>query len=151
MNYKLLIITILIAGFGIVGASVYVGYALRDGEVVDNAYEAGIKFDEATKKQAQLGWQVELPRTMSTAKEDVTIMTVLVKERDGKGLTDATVLLELNRMGNRIVRTYQCSGGSNGRYTASVVFDEPGYWETRVHVARRGDSLTFDDNINIVQ
>jgi nitrogen fixation protein FixH len=150
MNYKVLIISILLGGFVIIGGSVYIGYSLRDGEVVDNAYEAGIRFDETVKKQAQLGWQVDLPRTVNAAKEDVSIVTVSVKDRVGKALKDATVSLEVNRMGSTSVRTYQCSGG-NGRYTAPVAFDAPGYWEARVHVARGEDTIRVDDTINIVR
>jgi nitrogen fixation protein FixH len=150
MNYKTLIISILLGGFMIIGGSVYIGYSLRDGEVVNDAYESGIHFDETIKKQAQLGWRVELPRTLKTGKEDVSILAVAVKDRSGRGLKNATVSLEMNRMGSRSVRTYQCTG-ADGRYTVPIAFDAPGYWETRVHIARGEDTLTFDDTINIVR
>jgi nitrogen fixation protein FixH len=151
MNYRYLIIGVLIVGLVIIGSSVYIGYAVRDVEVVDNAYEAGLKFDEIAKKRSELGWNVELPRTIRVQKATSSVVTVSVTDRVGAALRGATVDLELNRMGSREVRTYRCNVGKEGRYSAPVVFNKTGYWEARVHIARSGDSLVFDEQIDVVR
>jgi len=151
MNYRLLIFGLLLGGFVIIGASVYIGYVVRDGEVVDNAYEAGLKFDEVAKRRQELGWNVELPRSLHVGKEESAVVTVMVTDRTGSGLNDATVDIDLNRMGNRHIRTFHCVADKAGRYSVPVHFDAPGYWEARVHVARLQDALIFDDHINVVR
>lgn len=150
MNYKLLVIGVLLVGFGIVAFSIYTGVAVRDMEVADNAYETGLKFDEIARKHKELGWKVELPRTLRAGAAEATTVTVSVTGRSG-AVPGATVDVTLNRMGSRNAKTYRCSGGKDGRYTASATFDAPGYWDARVRVAHQGESLTFDDQINIIR
>ena len=151
MNYRLLIAGLLIGGLVIIGASVYIGYAVRDREVVDNAYEAGLKFDEVAKKKEELGWKVELPRVLHVGAGESAVVMVVITDRAGAGLANATVDIDLNRMGNRQVRTFHCTADKAGRYSVPVHFEAPGYWDVRVHVARLQDSLVFDDQINIVR
>jgi len=151
MNYRFLVIGILLGGFIIIGASVYIGHAVIDTEVVDNAYESGLKFDETLKRQKELGWTVELPRMLHVGKTDSAEVTVSVKDRTGMALKDAMVERVLNRMGSRNIRTYKCTGGKEGLYATQVNFDATGYWEAKVRVAHLNDSLIFDDKINVVQ
>jgi nitrogen fixation protein FixH len=151
MNYRFLVIGILLGGFAIIGASVYIGYAVIDTEVVANAYEAGLKFEETIKRQKELGWTVELPRLLHAGNTDSTEVTATVKDRTGAALSGATVEVELNRMGSRNIRTYKCTGGKEGLYATQVNFDATGYWEAKVRVAHLNDSLIFDEKINVVQ
>lgn len=133
-------------GAAIIGASVYVGFTRLDIEVEENAYEAGLQFDAARKKQNELGWRVELPRNV---KAGAVVIPVDVKDAHGKAVQEAAVELQIYRMGDRKVRTYRCTSSADGRYTADVNLDRPGYWAARIRVDRRNDSLRFDDTINV--
>jgi hypothetical protein len=134
-----------------IGSSVYIGYTHRDGEVADNAYETALKFDEINKRKQELGWKVELPRVLNMGNGDSIMVTAVITDRSGAGLSDASVDIDLNRMGDRQVRTFHCISDKAGRYSVPVHFYAPGYWEARVHVACRQDSLMFDDQINVVR
>jgi len=144
MNYKALIIAILLGGIGIVAASVAVGIAVRDQEVEENAYEAGLHYDAALKREAALGWRVELPRNVRSGE---VVIPVDVLDRNGAAIPDATVDLELSRAGGHAPRIYRCSGIGNGRYAADVKLEESGCWEATVHVARKGDTIRFNEKI----
>jgi nitrogen fixation protein FixH len=150
MNYRFIIIGILFGGFIIIGSSVYIGYALRDGDVVDNAYEAGLRFDEQARKRQELGWVLELPRTVLRQKEGPTAVKIYLKDRTGAVLRDATVQIDMNRMGSRIVSSYRCAAGGDGGYETEMHLDATGYWEARVRADRFGDSLVFDDQFNVM-
>jgi len=146
MNYKALIIAILLGGIGIVAASVAVGIAVRDDEVEQNAYEAGLRFDATMKRQAQLGWRVELPRNIRTGS---VVIPVDVLDRNGVAVRNATVNIELSRRGGHETQTYPCSTIGNGRYAADVNLKTPGYWDANVRVARQGDALHFNETIYV--
>ncbi len=147
MNYKLLIIGVLIAGLGIISASIYIGYSVRDVDVVDNAYEAGLKFDVSRHEKERLGWRVKVPVSLATDKH---MLTIELTDNKGIGIPDAEVSLAMNRMGDRPVTTYQCRTEGNGRYRAPVV-EAPGYYEVQVQARRGTDSVTFDESLDIVQ
>lgn len=141
MNYKALIIGVLLGGFVIVGVSIYIGIVKRDVEIEDNAYEAGLKYDSVNKRQAELGWRVELPRNV---KSGSGVLAVKVVDAKGAAVTGAVVNLRLHRMGDPRVRSYSCAAG-DGRYTVAVNLDSPGYWEAMVRVDRRDDSQHFNN------
>lgn len=146
MNYKTLIMAILLGGIGIIAASVAVGIAVRDGEVEENAYEAGLRFDATMKRETELGWRVELPRSVRSGS---VVIPVDVLDRNGSGVRDATVNIELGRMGGHETRTYPCSSIGIGRYVADVKLDTPGYWEANVRVAKKSDSIRFNEKIYV--
>jgi len=141
MNYKALIIGVLLGGFVIVGVSIYIGIAKRDVEVEDNAYEAGLKYDAVNKRETELGWRVELPRNV---KSGSGVLAVKVVDAKGAAVTGAAVNLRLHRMGDSRVQSYRCAA-SEGRYTVAVNLDSPGYWEAMVRVDRQDDSQHFNN------
>ncbi len=144
MNYKALIIGIIIGAMGIIGASLAVGISTRDVEIEDNAYEAGLHYDQACKRKAELGWQVHLPRTVTAGS---SVIPVEVHDRTGAKIRDADVVLELDRRGSHDVRAYRCT--NNGRYEAAVKLDTPGYWDARIQVTRRNDTIRFEEAIYV--
>lgn len=148
MNYKTLIIVILIAGFSIIGSSVYVGINKRDAVVEENPYDAGLKFDETLRKQAELGWRVEFPHTFKTGDRRIEFK---VFDKNNSSIKDASVELHLNRLGNAEVKKYKCINTKNGQYTADVKLDASGYWEVRVRVEHLNNSMRFDDRIYVQQ
>lgn len=145
MNYKALIIGVLLGGFVIVGVSIYIGIAKRDVEVEDNAYEAGLKYDAVNKREAELGWRVELPRSI---KSGAGVLAVKVVDGNGTPVTGAAVNLQLHRMGDHQVKSYQCAS-SEGRYTAAVNLISPGYWEAMVRVDHQNDSQHFNNTFYV--
>jgi len=145
MNYKTLIIGVFFGVMLIVGASIYIGISLRDVEVEENAYEAGLKYEAVNKREAELGWRVELPRSV---KSGVEVMTVKVVDSNGAPVTGAVVQLRLHRMGDHRMQSYQCANGE-GHYTAAVNLDSPGYWEAMVRVDRQNDSQQFNNRIYV--
>lgn len=146
MKYKLLIIAVLLVGMGIIGASIAVGVAHRDLEVVENAYETGLKYDQVRKRSEELGWKVDLPRVLqrNDAGLDMTV-------RDGSGaaLPNARVTLRTFRLGTRNVQTYECVSRGEGRYTAPVRFDAAGSWSAEVRVAVQDDDQLFENTISV--
>ncbi len=147
MNYKALIISVLLAGFAIIALSVYSGYAVRDAEVADNAYEAGLRFDETAKQAARLGWRVDLPRMVKVSAGKAADLVIALSDRNGV-LENAVVDVTLNRMGSRTERTYRCRAERGGRYRTPVLsIEQPGYWEATVRVARGNDALSFNETI----
>lgn len=145
MNYKILIIGILLGGITIVGASIAVGINVRDREVEENAYEAGLKFDETRKREAELGWKLIMPPTALAGKAAVSMDIV---DRNGAVIVGASVELELARLGGHEVGVYHASSVA-GHYVAQVLFEEPGWWEARVQVSRGGDSLRFEHKLQV--
>lgn len=146
MNYNKLIIGILIGGLLIVGVSIYAGIAARDVEVEDNAYEAGLRYDQTRKREAELGWCVSMPRSIRTGKASIPVDVI---DRASAPIRDAAVEVELSRRGGHQARTYRCSGSGDGRYKVAAKFDEPGYWDARVRVTRQGDSLRFEKTMHV--
>lgn len=148
MNYKTLIIAILIAGFSIIGLSVYIGINKRDAVVEENPYYAGLKFDETMRKQAELGWRVKFPHTFKAGDRRIEFK---VFDKNNSSIKDASVELRLNRLGNAKVKKYECLNSKNGQYAADVKLDAPGYWEVRVRVEHLNNSIHFDDRIYVQQ
>ncbi len=144
MNYKALIIGVLIGGTSIIGASIAIGISVRDVEVEENAYEAGLKYDQTLKRKAELGWQVNVPANL---KSGTVALPVDVLDGSGTVLQNAVVSVELSRTGGHQAKTYSCSNTTDGRYVAEVNLDAPGYWDAWVRVDRLKDSLRFNRRI----
>jgi len=146
MKYKLLIIAVLLGGMGIIGASIAVGVAKRDVEVVDNAYETGLKYDQTRKRGEELGWKVELPRSFPRGDAGVELT---VRDRTGAALTKARVTLRAFRLGTRDLQIRECVNRGNGTYAALVRFDSAGSWAAEARVAMNDDVQVFNNTISV--
>ncbi len=146
MKYKVLILIVLITGLSIIGASIYIGIDKRDAEVEENAYDTGIKFDETLKRQAELGWRIEIPHTFKSGDNQIMVG---VFDKNGSSIKDAFVELQFNRLGSADIKKYRCNGNGNGQYTAVVKLDNSGYWDVRANVAHLKDSMRFDDKVYV--
>mgnify|MGYP001572190346 FL=1 len=146
MNYNLLIITVLLGGMGITGASIAVAVAKRDVVVVENAYETGLKYDQTRKRTAERGWKVELPRSLRKGETDLELS---VQDRDGSAIRDAHVTLRTFKLGTRTLQTHECASQGDGRYAVPVRFDSEGAWSAEVHVALNGDIQIFENTISV--
>lgn len=147
MRYRHLIILVLLGGMAIIGASIVVGISHRDVEIVENAYEAGLRFDEQRRRFAERGWKIELPRTLQTGDRNVAIV---VRDRTGAGLADARVALRMFRTGTNAVLYLECANIGGGRYSAPVRFDAQGSWSVQVRVQSNGDSDVSDHVIDVL-
>lgn len=146
MNYNLLIITVLLGGMGITGASIAVAVAKRDVVVVENAYETGLHYDQARKRSEELGWNVEIPRSVSRNEAG---LEVTVRDSSGTALQNVRVTLRTFRLGTRDVQTYFFKNQGEGRYAAPVLFDAAGAWSAEVRVAVNDDLQVFENTISV--
>jgi nitrogen fixation protein FixH len=146
MNYKILVAGVLLCGMLIVAVSIGAAINVRDREVVTNAYEAGLAFDQTRKREAELGWKLTMPDTAGTGNRTVALE---VLDRRGLRVDGAAVQLELVRVGAHDGRTYQAENTA-GLYVANVFFDKPGCWDVQVQVSRGGDSLRFERRLQIL-
>ncbi|MGD0280813.1 MAG: FixH family protein [Dissulfurispiraceae bacterium] len=145
-NYKTLIVGILIGGFVIIGASIYIGIQKRDVVVEENPYDAGIEYEHALKIKAELGWQVKFPEALMKGERQ---LVVTVNDKNGKAIKDASIKLQLNRLGYPELQEYKLSGNGNGQYTAMVKLDAAGYWDVSAYVENARDSVRYDDRIYV--
>lgn len=146
MNYNLLIITVLLGGMGITGASIAVAVAKRDVVVVENAYETGLQYDQMRKRTEELGWKVDLPRSVPRSEAG---LEMTVRDRANAALPNARVTLRTFRLGTRNQQTYECVSRGEGRYRAPVRFDAAGSWSAEVRVAVKDDIQVFENTISV--
>jgi len=146
MRYKLLIVAILLGGMGIIAATIAVGVSHRDVEVVENAYEAGLKYDQVRKRAEALGWSVVIPK--SAPRGDAGLELVVL-DKNGGALSDAQVRLRTYRLGTGKLQSCECVSRGNGRYSAPVRFDDAGIWTADVMVAVNADVQVFEKSISV--
>jgi nitrogen fixation protein FixH len=145
MNYKLLIITIAVVVFAIIGVSLWTGIEMREVTVVEHPYDEGLKYDATQKKYAELGWRVVTP---SSANKDGQL-TVWVYDKNGVPMDGASVEFAINRIAGHEIKKYRAAQTERGRYGASVDFYSKGCWEIKVNVTHGTDTLSYDNKIQI--
>lgn len=126
--------------------TIYIGSRTFDGTVVDRPYETGLAWDERQKRQEKLGWRVVIDHSSVTQGENVIML--LLMDRKGVPLTDATVELTLSRPSTReLDRTCRVRPLGNGRY--QVMFSVPlaGLWDLRTTVSRGADRYESTERI----
>jgi hypothetical protein len=141
MNYKWLIIIILIGGIAFVAASIMIGIEHRDIVVEDDPYKAGLAYDENIKKYSQLGWNISCPDKI---KMGDSVLNVRITDKNGKGVEPAQVEFLLQSIGVPDVSTYKTSYEGNGAYSSRVHLDKQGYWDVRIKVKTGNDIYKFD-------
>jgi len=146
MNYKILIIVILIVGLGVIGSTIYIGISKRDVVVEEEPYEAGLMFDDTLRKEAELGWKVEFPHTFKIGDRKIEFK---VFDKDNQSIKDASVELNLNRLGTAVVKKYKCTNTKDGQYTVNVNLNAIGYWDMRIKIKYLNNLMTFDDRIYV--
>lgn len=144
--YRILIALILFAGFCIIALSIIVGISHRDVVVEDDPYEAGLRFDRTLKKHMELGWKLQIP---PSAREGNNSLVATILDKDGRAIDGADVELLVNRMGSPRIDRYKALNIGNGKYQASVVFNDTGYWEVKARVFVASDTISFDNKIYV--
>jgi nitrogen fixation protein FixH len=146
INYKTLIISILVLGISSVAIVIYTGIEKRDVLVEENPYDAGKEFEFALKRKTELGWEVTFPSSLNRGNSQIT---VAIRDKQGHAINDAEVELQLNRLGSPQVMDYKLSGKGDGQYTAVVNVGETAYWDVIAHVRRGRDVVRYDGRIYV--
>lgn len=145
--YKFLIVVVLLGGMAIIGATLAIGMATRDVQVVENAYEEGLNYDRTRKRADELGWKVEMSRDLQQGAEG---LDMTVRDRSGAGVPNARVTLRAFLQGGRELQTCDCLNEGNGRYRAPVRLNTPGSWTALVRVAVKEDIQSFENAVRVL-
>src|SRR4051812_16261885 len=112
MNYKTLIIIIVLMVLSIIGTCLWTGIAMREVTVVDHPYEDGLKYDATQKRYADLGWKVVVPPSLNQDGQ----LKVSMYDRNGAAMDGAAVEFVLNRIGSPEIRKYKAAQVERGKY-----------------------------------
>jgi len=146
MKYKILIAIIVLAGLGIVAASVWIGVEKRDVQVEENPYDAGLQYDERLRRYAELGWKIEIPKEIRAGER---WLAVGLFDRDGRPMKDAKMECLIATHGKADLMRTTCTHRGEGFYQCAVKPAASGYLNVRVNASRANDTMRFD-NIVIV-
>ena len=120
------------------------------GEVTKNAYEKGLKYNNAIAKfteQEQLGWQGDIHFTAKGL--DVTLLTTLT-DKSGKPLEDAAVKAWFIRpihAGKEDPITLIAQG--KGMYSGKITLGWQGEWEVHISATKAGHNYQQVKMINV--
>lgn len=144
MRALLILVTIIV--IAATAGTIVVGGRTFEGLVVAKPYEAGLAWEEARRKQADLGWSVSvLGAQYRTGGND---LIVRVADKKGMPLADADVSVKLSRASTRAYdKTYRAQRGRDGSYRASVELSQFGYWDLKAEVSRNNERYAFTDRI----
>lgn len=145
MNYKILIASISILVFGIIGFCLWKGVTLQERTVVEHPYEDGLKYEAMQQKYALLGWKVTLPPSLTRDGE----LQVTVADRSGAAIDPGRVEFALEHLGGSETHSYRASRANRGRYAARIHLASPGYWDVKVKIDRGEEILRYDGRIHI--
>ncbi len=139
---------IFVAGMGVViivnGILLYFALSTWSGLETDDHYRKGLAYNqniEAVRRQAQLGWTLDVAFAPDTASGEQRPGTVRLRFAgpDGAPLEDLAVRVRFERPTHEgYDREVTARYAGQGRYEASLALPLPGLWEARVW-ARRGD------------
>jgi nitrogen fixation protein FixH len=145
MNYKILIATISLLVFAIIGASLWIGIAMREATVVEHPYEAGLRYEATQKRYAELGWRIVVPPSVGKGGQ----LDVYVYDKNGAAMDTTIVECIVNRIGSSDMKKYRAEHADHGRYRVHADFSSTGYWELQVNVTQGTDTLRYDSKIHI--
>jgi nitrogen fixation protein FixH len=111
---------------------VYLASSTYSGPYTSRAFQKGLDFDKINKESMaldDLGWQVEAKYRSST-------LMVVAKDKAGKDIKDAVVLVKVvrpvtDKYDQVLELTYE-----DGKYLATYLFPQKGVWELRVKIKK---------------
>jgi len=145
MNFKLLITTIALAVFALIGVCLWKGISMREVTVVERPYDEGLRYDEIQKKYTELGWKVATPPSLGKNGQ----LYVRVSDKNGAPLDDAAVEFAINRVDRADIIKYRAARVESGKYGSHVDFNSKGCWDLKVNVTVGKDTLSYDSKIQI--
>jgi len=143
---KTLIITVSVIAFSAVIATIIIGNETFDGIVVEKPYEQGLLWDKIQDRKIESGWKAVINnRKIKTGNAEISIS---VFDKSGKPLSDASVSLVVSRPATTVYdRNYETVRQSDDSYAAKVYFPLFGYWDLKIKVAKKGESVIFEKRI----
>ena len=147
MNYKLLITTIALVVFALIGTCLWMGISMREVTVVEHPYDEGLRYDEIQKKYAELGWKVATPPSLGKNGQ----LYVNVSDKNGAPLDNAAVEFAINRIDSPDIKKYRAAWAERGTYGTHVDCTSKGCWELKVNVTAGKDTLSYDSKIHIFE
>ena len=143
---KTLIIIISVIALSAVIATIIIGNETFDGIVVEKPYEQGLLWDKIQDRKVESGWRAVINnRKIETGNDEISIS---VFDKSGKPLSDATVSLVVSRPSTTAYdRNYETARQSDNSYTAKIFFPLFGYWDLKIKVAKKGESVIFEERI----
>jgi len=143
---KTLIIIVSVIAFSAVIATIIIGNETFDGIVVEKPYEQGLIWDKIQDRKIESGWKAVINnRTIKTGNAEISIS---VFDKSGKPLSDSSVSLVVSRPATTAYdRNYETVRQSDNSYAAKVFFPLFGYWDLKIKVAKKGESIIFEKRI----
>lgn len=143
---KTLIIIITIIALSAVIGSVIVGKKVFDGTVEEKPYEQGLLWDKIQDRKVESGWSAVVNnRKINKGDNEVSIS---VFDKYGKPLSDASVSLVVSRPSTTAHdKDYETLRRSDNSYAAKVYFPLFGYWDLKIKVAKKRESVIFEERI----
>lgn len=153
IGWPLLVVCLL--GFTVVINVILVMKATNDPSfaVEEDYYQKAVNWDEQMAERREsdaLGWTVELQTAPADSAEMKLI--VLVKDRDGRPISDGAVLVTArhNARSNRPV-TASLDASPDGGYRGPIALIRPGLWQFDVEVTRNDDRYRTSVRRDILQ
>jgi len=143
---KTLIIAVTIIALSAVVGSVIVGKKVFDGTVEEKPYEQGLLWDKIRSTKYESGWSAVVNnRKINKGENEVSIS---VFDKYGKPLSDASVSILVSRPSTAAYdRNYETLRRSDNSFAAKVYFPLFGYWDLKIKVAKKGESVIFEERI----
>jgi nitrogen fixation protein FixH len=143
---KTLITIAVIAAIAAVAGSVVVGMKSFDGTVTEHPYEAGLVWDDILRKEAELGWAVDISKgPYFTGHSEIIID---VQDNDGSPLQNAALLVMAGRVETSAYDQYSDTVKiREGLYRVKVTFPIYGYWVITIEVTQGDNTLSFKKRI----
>ncbi|MBI5098323.1 MAG: FixH family protein [Nitrospirae bacterium] len=143
---KILIITITVVVLSAVIATIIIGKQTFDGTVEEKPYEQGLLWDKIRSNKYESGWSAVINNRKFKKGDDVVSISVF--DKYGKPLSDASVFLVVSRPSTTTYdRNYETMRRSDNSYAAKVYFPLFGYWDIKITVAKKGESVIFEERI----
>jgi nitrogen fixation protein FixH len=143
---KSLIIIVTIIALSAVIGSVIVGKKVFDGTVEGNPYEQGLLWDKIRSNKYESGWSAVVNNKKINKGENE--ISISVFDKYGKPLSDASVSLVISRPSTTAHdRNYETLRRSDNSYAAKIYFPLFGYWDLKIKVVKKRESVIFEERI----
>lgn len=141
---RILIIIVVIIGFGAVIGSIVVGQRVFEGKVVDKPYERGLEWDRVQREKAELGWRVDIKNKFKAGNNEIMFS---VLDKKGNQLKDIQVSLTISRPATT---AYDREFGVlqvDGVYKSVVNFPLHGNWDLKININENGRNIILEKRI----
>lgn len=150
-------IIFVLIGANVVGTAtmVFVAAADKTSAVEPQFYDKAVKWNEQSallRRAGELNWAFEPSVGAQRDAKGRRELTLQLRTAEGVALAGARVELEAFHQadsGHRVQSTLEDRG--EGRYTARVAADRPGYWELRFKVTRGPESLVKIMSVSVAR